>query len=1061
MRQLICGFAVLAVVAVPGFGEIPIAPRPAQKSEQVQLPGVEYQRSLSLPIEAIDGKVRERILAGAENLQVFILLRSQPHRPILDRLEGEASRMQLLRGRYDELSTRNSPPEVELLKERSDLEREMLQARSAAFREIETEIRPGQDEVEELVLRFGGKNTKRYTALNMLVADVPVKAIETLAMHPLVLQVSLVEKQTAQLVVSTASLGATAFWNANLTGAGESVAVLDTGVRTGHPAFSGLNIVSRVFLDQGRRDSCFGDDAASPEDFHGHGSHVAGIVASRGGGTSAGYFGVAKGLGTLYNFKIGYLNKCTGRGTADAADVLSALDWIVRELPWLRIVNFSYGLDVILDDDPLARVFDFFIDIYDLAISVGAGNESKSGPLGLFIPGRLNSPGIAYNVITVGAMNTEGTIDRADDSVAIFSSRGPTLGERKKPDLAAPGGFRDKWTLLGLMPEFGIYSMAHDSNGLVPMPGTSIAAPHIAGAMALLRQSGVRDTLAIKALLLNTTDWLNWGADQGWGYAHLGRAYSQRNNVLKSTLPPGRVWLYKGSSSGIFYSTLTWNRLVPQGITSGCLSNLDLSLYNATSGALLASSVSSRDNVEKANATLSGQIVVNVTHRAVLSCRSTEAFGLAFSEGGFQTARGPILSSSCTAPPLVETNARFSVSCTITNNGDLPAMSVAGTLALVGQWITAPSEFGTINPGGSSTTTLYITAPATVAAHTLQFAAQSSSFGAGFSGSTNLAFSTTNASGTCTVTVSPLSMQMSLTGGSGSISVTAQAGCPWQAASNSTWITFTGAVQGSGPAAVAFLVGSNTSAVARVGAITIAGQSVTISQPAPGSPGPPGGSVTRVLPQLAFGSAVGSGAWYTALYLHNTTSNPVQALVNFYSASGAPLVVPGVGGASTTVSLGARASGVVEIPNVGPLTQGWMQLQAPSGVVGYGLFRQSVLGQNDQEGTTPLSSTSSQTATLIYDETQYATAVAVLNPTQSAVIVYVTARDATGNILGSLALVFGPRERQAFLLQDKAELRGIGGKRGSVDFTAASGAVSILGLRFNGLAFAAVLPAER
>jgi serine protease AprX len=88
------------------------------------------------------------------------------------------------------------------------------------------------------------------------------------------------------------------------------------------------------------------------------------------------------------------------------------------------------------------------------------------------------------------------------------------------------------------------------------MTGTSMAAPHIAGSAALLRQAGVRDPLAIKALLLNTTDWLNWGNDQGWGYANLTRAFAQRNNVLISTLFAGRVGLYKAVANGVFYWVL-------------------------------------------------------------------------------------------------------------------------------------------------------------------------------------------------------------------------------------------------------------------------------------------------------------------------------------------------------------------------------------------------------------------------------------------------------------------------------------------------------------------------
>jgi subtilisin family serine protease len=108
----------------------------------------------------------------------------------------------------------------------------------------------------------------------------------------------------------------------------------------------------------------------------------------------------------------------------------------------------------------------------------------------------------------------------------------------------------------------GIYSAAHDSDGFIGMPGTSMAAPHIAGAAASLRQAGVRDQLTIKALLLNTTDWLYWGNDQGWGYANLTRAFPQRGNVVGSTLTENWVQLYKGQSNGLFYSTLAWNRRV-------------------------------------------------------------------------------------------------------------------------------------------------------------------------------------------------------------------------------------------------------------------------------------------------------------------------------------------------------------------------------------------------------------------------------------------------------------------------------------------------------------------
>lgn len=853
--------------------EIPIGAPAVMKGS----PGASVSGSSDLRLSAasadgvVDNKVQELVRAGAQTLPVFIVLRHQPHREVLDHYESPARlRFQVLEGRYAELSRQIMPSETQLSLARSELEREMLEVRQAAFREIEAQIGLEQDDVQRLVVQLGGANVRRYKAINMLAAEVPAAAIDTLAAHPSVAEISLVEKQSAQLATSVPTLGAPVFWSAGYTGTGESVAVMDTGVRTSHPAFSGLNIVSKVFLDYGKQDPCFADDATSPEDKQGHGTHVAGIVASRGAPGWSTYWGVARGLGTLFNLKIGHkgvLDKDSGQcqaGGSDPRDVLAALDWAVQQAPSVKVFNYSYGGDTSSDDDIQARLFDYFADTYGLTISVAAGNESKSGFLGLWTnPGPVSSPGIGYNVITVAAMNTQGTIDRSDDEIAIFSSRGPTPGRRKKPDMAAPGGLRDRWDLLqlGWIQDRGIYSAAYNSDGFIPMPGTSMAAPHIAGAAALLRQSGVRDPLAIKALLLNTTDWLNWGNDQGWGYANLSRAFAQRNNVLTSTLSAGRVRLYKGVASGLFYSTLTWsrsvtwNRSVSQTPTGGCLSDLDLFLYNASSGAQLSSSVSAIDNVEKAYATAYGPVAVNVTHWSQGSCRSSETFGLAFSEAGFQAATGPVLNVSCTAPATVAPSAQFSTACTIANRGDLPALAVKGALGFAGSTSSSSQDFGTIPPGASSTKTWLVTAPASIGTFTLQLAAQSNSFGGLFSASASTTFSTT--SGVCTVAVSPTAMSFSAAGGNGTLNVSAPAGCSWQAVSNVSWITVTRGAGGSGNGTVTFTVGSNSTSSARTGTLTVGGQSVTVSQ-AGASSGP---VITSVVNGASFQPGIAAGAW--------------------------------------------------------------------------------------------------------------------------------------------------------------------------------------------------------
>jgi subtilisin family serine protease len=168
-------------------------------------------------------------------------------------------------------------------------------------------------------------------------------------------------------------LGAPVFWNAGYTGAGESVAVMDTGVRTTHPAFAGQTIASQVFIDSGKQNSCFDDDVNSPEDKVGHGTHVAGIIASRGATACTSCLGVARGLSNLYNLKIAYRDKCSGR--AVGVGEVEALNWAVQHIPHVKIFNYSFGSDTQVDDDILSRIFDYFADTYDLTITVSAGDD--------------------------------------------------------------------------------------------------------------------------------------------------------------------------------------------------------------------------------------------------------------------------------------------------------------------------------------------------------------------------------------------------------------------------------------------------------------------------------------------------------------------------------------------------------------------------------------------------------------------------------------------------------------------------------------------------------------
>lgn len=674
-------------------------------------------------VPVVDPELEERIGAGSSYVWVLVVLKNQPHREILERYEGPAKlRLDMLEARVRTESVQ-SPSAGQPAQ--AEFEREWINLRRMAFSEVRRQIQVEQDAIERLIIGLGGRKIHRYTAVNMVAAELPSNAIPTLSADPSVLEISPVKTHRSQLQISVPALGAPAFWIGGYTGAGQSVAVLDSGMRTAHPAFSGSTIISGIFLDNGKLDPCFADSATSAEDFQGHGTHVGGIILSRGTPQYPAYLGVAPGLTTVHNLKIAYRRNCGGASDvwATTADVIAALEWMVQNAPWVRIFNYSYGSPVSSDDANDARLLDYFADTYGLTITVSAGNN---GPGGLTV----TNPGIGYNVITTAATNPQGTIDRTDDGVASFSSRGPTPGGRRKPDIAAPGE--------------GIYSASYDSDGFRLDSGTSMAAPHIAGAAALLRQAGISDALAIKAVLLNTTDTLNWRPDWGWGYANLARTRPQVGNWVTSTVPYGSYKLYRTANTSRFYGTLVWNRWVYAKASSGwCLADLDLRFYGGGSNSQLASSISMIDNVEKTYTDTAGEVVVKVSYWPSGPCSAAEKFALATSNV-LSAVVGPVLAVSCAGPRLVSPGSQFTVTCTTRNTGDLKAFAVHGPLNWSGGSGGADQAYGDLTPGAESSNSWIVTAPSVAGVYSLQADVTSRSFGEDFGASATLTFQVVN-----------------------------------------------------------------------------------------------------------------------------------------------------------------------------------------------------------------------------------------------------------------------------------------------------------------------------
>ncbi len=662
-------------------------------------------------------KIDLRVTARAQSaatVAVFIVLKNQPQASIFQQVEAASALSQeIADSRYQMLAAQAVPGPDELSRAQAAADAVTLDTRRRAFQAIEQAIRPEQDALESRLIGWGASRIWRYTGINMLTAEIPASAIQALEADSSIAEVAPVEVLHADLATSVPALGAPAFWTAGFTGQGQAVGVLDTGVRTNHPAFAGKSIVSQVFLTYGSADSCFDDNANSGEDQNGHGTHVAGIVASQGSSGWTNYQGVAKGISTLYNLKIGFnlSPSCDGGAESYSSDVLAAIDWAVRNTS-LKVLNYSYGGTAVGDDDAFTRSIDQYADTYGLTIAIAAGN---SGPGNRTV----ESPGIAYNSITTANWVSRGTI-------ASSSSRGPTSSGRYKPDLAAPGTV--------------IYSTAYDwdasggtGDDFVAMTGTSMATPHMAGSAALLRSAGVTNALAVKALLVNSADDTAWASDSGWGYANLTRA-QQELYYATGSLAAGDFQLYKVTPAGAFTASVVWNRHV-SGSTSN-FNNIDLYLCRSDTGAQLAASTTTIQDVEQVSAGYSGDAIVTVDMASTtLKGTSSEPYGIAFSNAASAVA-GPALTPSCSLPSSIPSGSQFTMSCGATNSGDLTAFGVTGQATLPAGFSGGNQvSLGNIAAGHSSSSGLLtLTAPTSAGTYPIPFTITSNSYGVAFTG---------------------------------------------------------------------------------------------------------------------------------------------------------------------------------------------------------------------------------------------------------------------------------------------------------------------------------------
>ncbi|MGW0692986.1 S8 family serine peptidase [Streptomyces sp. NPDC002738] len=275
-------------------------------------------------------------------------------------------------------------------------------------------------------------------------------------------------KAEAALADTTAQIGAPQAWGAGGTGAGVRVAVLDSGADTTHPDLAKRIVASRSFVA--------GEDVI---DRNGHGTHTASTVAGTGAASHGTERGVAPGADLLVGKVLG------DNGSGPISGIIAGMEWAART-EHARVINMSLGTPVWhTQDDPLSRAVNQLSAETGALFVIAAGNSGNS-------PHSVSAPGTADAALTVGAVDSS-------DQLAPFSSAGPRLmDEALKPDLTAPG--------VDVLAARSQYMDGGGEGYYRTESGTSMAAPHVAGAAALLAQKHPKWTgQQIKDALMSTS----------------------------------------------------------------------------------------------------------------------------------------------------------------------------------------------------------------------------------------------------------------------------------------------------------------------------------------------------------------------------------------------------------------------------------------------------------------------------------------------------------------------------------------------------------------------------
>jgi len=263
-------------------------------------------------------------------------------------------------------------------------------------------------------------------------------------------------------------------------GTGVTVAVVDSGIAS-HTALDTRVIAHVNFVST---------EPGVTGDPFGHGTHIAGIIG--GNRTAATSVTPAYAGGSAPAVRLVDVRVLNSTGSGLTSDVINGIDWVTAN--WktygIKVINLSLGHVVTEPSalDPLCQAVARAVNA-GITVVVSAGNYGLTST-GAPVLGGITSPGNSPVALTVGAIDTHGTVDTSDDTVAPYSSKGPTRYDLAvKPDVVAPGTrivsleAQNSW-LIRTYPQWHIAGTS--KNAYMKLTGTSMATAVVSGGVALL-----------------------------------------------------------------------------------------------------------------------------------------------------------------------------------------------------------------------------------------------------------------------------------------------------------------------------------------------------------------------------------------------------------------------------------------------------------------------------------------------------------------------------------------------------------------------------------------------